>query len=473
TSSDSPSDDLSNSLFDHSLPAPSSGMRPSHHLCSLVPSIPRSSAAIPDRPSHDSSFVSPSRKRSRYPAAFVPLSSRISGALSYARADLLPSPKRVKSSEFATDLEDSSTERFKLSRSKETDLDMDIDVVRSDGIDIDPRIQAKIDKCISYADALRDRGIDARVVVEAVDQDEIETGARGLVEVRVDRVTHPVIADDIPKPAQEEGAIEVTYETLVNLVQRFHDYIVEIPVHHVQAIEDIQRESGTQDRSDRTSETMPKTRSGASRTREGGDGDGENGNGGNENEGNGNGGNENGENRNGNGNEGGNRYNFRGFMPTRECTYQDFMKCQPLNFNGTKGVVRLTHWFEKMETVFHISNCLDKYQVKYVTCTLLNSALTWWNSHKRTIGIEAAYAMSWAELMKLMTEVYCLRNEELVVLCTRMVPNEEDKVERFVGGLPDNIQGNVIAAEPTKLQDANRIANNLMDQTLKGYARSA
>ncbi|GKA79790.1 hypothetical protein Tco_0786386 [Tanacetum coccineum] len=34
-----------------------------------------------------------------------------------------------------------------------------------------------------------------------------------------------------------------------------------------------------------------------------------------------------------------------------------------------------------------------------------------WNSHKRTIGNKAAYAMSWAKLMKLMTEVYCLRNE--------------------------------------------------------------
>ncbi|GKE95283.1 putative reverse transcriptase domain-containing protein [Tanacetum coccineum] len=54
-----------------------------------------------------------------------------------------------------------------------------------------------------------------------------------------------------------------------------------------------------------------------------------------------------------------------------------------------------------------------------------------------------------------------------------MVPDEEDKVERFIGGLPDNIQGNVIAAEPTKLQDAIRIANNLIDQKLKGYARSA
>ncbi|GJT06309.1 putative reverse transcriptase domain-containing protein [Tanacetum coccineum] len=147
--------------------------------------------------------------------------------------------------------------------------------------------------------------------------------------------------------------------------------------------------------------TMPNTRSGVSRTCEGvkkqsdrrmaealrvrdagGNRDGGNGNGGNRNIGNG----------NGNGNEGEYGYNFRGFMPARECTYQDFLKCQPLNFNGTEGVV---------------------------------GALTWWNSHKRTIRIEAAYA------------------------------------------------GNMIVVEPTKLQDAIRIANNLMDQKLKGYARSA
>ncbi|GJR36312.1 putative reverse transcriptase domain-containing protein [Tanacetum coccineum] len=46
-------------------------------------------------------------------------------------------------------------------------------------------------------------------------------------------------------------------------------------------------------------------------------------------------------------------------------------------------------WSEKMETVFHISNCPERYQVKYATCTLLDSALTWWNSHKRTIGTDA------------------------------------------------------------------------------------
>ncbi|GKB05709.1 hypothetical protein Tco_0833904 [Tanacetum coccineum] len=107
---------------------------------------------------------------------------------------------------------------------------------------------------------------------------------------------------------------------------------------------------------------------------------------------NGNGANGDGENRNG-GNENPNENNRDARHVTRECTYQDFMKCQPLNFKGIEGVVELIRWFEKMEKVFHISNCPEKYQVKYATCTLLNSALTWWNSHKRTIRAEAAFSM--------------------------------------------------------------------------------
>nr|GEW36031.1 putative reverse transcriptase domain-containing protein [Tanacetum cinerariifolium] len=151
-----------------------------------------------------------------------------------------------------------------------------------------------------------------------------------------------------------------------------------------------------------------------------GNGNGGNGNepGGNEN---GNGGNDNGQGRNGNRNGDG-----IGDRPVaRECTYQDFIKCQPLNFKGTEGVVGLIRWCEKMETVFHISNCLERYQVKF---------------------------------------------QELTMMCTKMVPEEEDRVEKFIGGLSDNIQGNVITAEPTRLQDVVRIANNLMDAKLKGYA---
>nr|GEV04667.1 hypothetical protein [Tanacetum cinerariifolium] len=59
-----------------------------------------------------------------------------------------------------------------------------------------------------------------------------------------------------------------------------------------------------------------------------------------------------------------------------KCTYPDFMKCKPLYFKGTEGVVELTQWFERMETVFRISNCTVENQIKFATCTLLGSALT-------------------------------------------------------------------------------------------------
>ncbi|GJZ45754.1 hypothetical protein Tco_0593350 [Tanacetum coccineum] len=194
----------------------------------------------PDHSSPDlpSTSAGPSRKRRRSPMTSVPALSPVSGALSPVRADLIPSPKRVKDFGYLADVEVDP---------REISLRDDAIVRVSDEPhleqDIDPEIQAEIDECFAYADALRDRGIDARVVVEAVDRDETETGVRGPVEVRVERVTHPAMPEDIPEPAQE-GAVEVTYETLGDLVQRFHDHTQAIPVHRIQAIEGVQREQG-------------------------------------------------------------------------------------------------------------------------------------------------------------------------------------------------------------------------------------
>ncbi|GJV08048.1 putative reverse transcriptase domain-containing protein [Tanacetum coccineum] len=95
----------------------------------------------------------------------------------------------------------------------------------------------------------------------------------------------------------------------------------------------------------------------------------------------------------------------------RECTYPDFMKCKPLYFKGTEGFFELTQWFERMETVFRISNCTVENQIKFVTCTLFGSALTWWNSHVRTVGHDVAYVMTWTNLKKMMTDKYCPRGE--------------------------------------------------------------
>nr|GFA43421.1 hypothetical protein [Tanacetum cinerariifolium] len=147
---------------------------------------------------------------------------------------------------------------------------------------------------------------------------------------------------------------------------------------------------------------------------------------------------------------------------TRECTYTDFIKCQPLPFKGTKGVASLSQWFERMESVFHISNCAVENQVKFATCTLHFVALTWWNTHVKTVGHEAAYSMPWKTLIKMMTEKYCPRNK---------IRKLEMKLwDLKVKGIPDMIHGSVVASKPKTMQEAVEIATELMDKKIRTFA---
>nr|GEV21366.1 hypothetical protein [Tanacetum cinerariifolium] len=110
----------------------------------------------------------------------------------------------------------------------------------------------------------------------------------------------------------------------------------------------------------------------------------------------------------------------------RECTYTDFLKCQPLPFKGTEG----------------------------------------------TVGHEAAYGMSWKTLMKMMTDKYCPRNEirKLEMELWELKVNEADKIEKYVGGLPDMIHESVVASKPKTMQEAIEISTELMDKKIRTFA---
>ncbi|GJT42508.1 hypothetical protein Tco_0951223 [Tanacetum coccineum] len=138
--------------------------------------------------------------------------------------------------------------------------------------------------------------------------------------------------------------------------------------------------------------------------------------------------------------------NRRNVQTTRPCFYADFMKCQPLNFKGAEGVVGLTRWIEKMESVFNISGCAVENQVKFATCTLLGAAaygeikkleIELWNLKVKGNDIPA----------------YTERFQELTLICTKFVANETEKIDKYLSGLPDNIYGNVKAAKPKTLID--------------------
>ncbi|GJU91831.1 putative reverse transcriptase domain-containing protein [Tanacetum coccineum] len=97
-----------------------------------------------------------------------------------------------------------------------------------------------------------------------------------------------------------------------------------------------------------------------------------------------------------------------------------------------------------MESVFHISNCTVENQVKFATCTLHSVALTWWNTHVKTVGHDAAYG--------------------------RMFLEESDKIKKYVGGLPDMIHRSVVASKPKTMQEAVEIATELMDKKIRTFA---
>ncbi|GJR24367.1 putative reverse transcriptase domain-containing protein [Tanacetum coccineum] len=128
--------------------------------------------------------------------------------------------------------------------------------------------------------------------------------------------------------------------------------------------------------------------------------------------------------------------------------------------------------------------------LKFATCTFLGNALTWWNSHMKAVTQDVAYAMDWKTLKKMMTDKYgprgeikkleielwnlkvkgtdvasyTLRFQELALMCGRMYHKESEEVEKYVGGLPDMIRGNVMSNQPKTMEKAIEFANDQMDQ---------
>nr|GEZ89184.1 hypothetical protein [Tanacetum cinerariifolium] len=165
-------------------------------------------------------------------------------------------------------------------------------------------------------------------------------------------------------------------------------------------------------------------------------------------------------------------------------------------FKGTEGVVGLTWWIEKMESVFKINGCAIENQVKFATYTMLDAALTWWNSKIKSLGLDA-YSMTWEVLKKKMTKKYCSQGEvkeleielwnlkvkgndvptyterfqELTLICTKFVANETEKIDKYISRLPDNIYGNVKSSKPKTLDETIELANDFMDHKLRTYPK--
>ncbi|GJX33767.1 hypothetical protein Tco_0245324 [Tanacetum coccineum] len=70
--------------------------------------------------------------------------------------------------------------------------------------------------------------------------------------------------------------------------------------------------------------------------------------------------------------------------------YKEFISCQPFYFNGTEGAVGLIRWFERTESVFSRSKCIEENKVTFATGTLTDDAQSWWNAYAQPMGVDQA-----------------------------------------------------------------------------------
>ncbi|GJV78988.1 putative reverse transcriptase domain-containing protein [Tanacetum coccineum] len=93
------------------------------------------------------------------------------------------------------------------------------------------------------------------------------------------------------------------------------------------------------------------------------------------------------------------------------CSYKEFLACNPKEYDGKGGVVVLTCWIEKMESVHDMSGCSVDQKVKYTAGSFVGKDLTWWNSQIRNLRREVAISMSWNDFKFMMIQEFCPSHE--------------------------------------------------------------
>ncbi|GJR47836.1 hypothetical protein Tco_1315939 [Tanacetum coccineum] len=114
---------------------------------------------------------------------------------------------------------------------------------------------------------------------------------------------------------------------------------------------------------------------------------------------------------NANNGNGGNGGGGNGNGGNNKCTIKAFQSCNPKEYDRKGGTIVLTRWIEKMENVIDNSGCAENQKVRYAASSLVNKALTWWNTQVQVRGREAAMAMTRNNFKALMVEEFCPSNE--------------------------------------------------------------
>ncbi|GJV87218.1 hypothetical protein Tco_1531156, partial [Tanacetum coccineum] len=117
--------------------------------------------------------------------------------------------------------------------------------------------------------------------------------------------------------------------------------------------------------------------------------------------------------------------------------------------------------------VTFMNDCKEMDKVKFATATLQSCALTWWNGRIASMGIDDANGTPWTGLKGTGIDGYTNRFHKLALLCPRMVEPKQVKVEQYIRGLSKNIRGDVTSSRPAGIDEAVRMAYQLMGQIIQ------
>ncbi|GKA66596.1 putative reverse transcriptase domain-containing protein [Tanacetum coccineum] len=151
------------------------------------------------------------------------------------------------------------------------------------------------------------------------------------------------------------------------------------------------------------------------------------------------------------------------------CSYKEFLTCNLKEYDGKGGVVVLTRWIEKMESVHDMSGCSINQKVKYTTCSFVGKALIRRNSQICTLSQEVTLESElWNHAMVgARYAAYTDRFRELARLVPHLVTLESRMIKRYVYGLAPQIHGMVAVIEPKTIQKAVQISGALTDEAMR------
>ncbi|XP_035837690.1 uncharacterized protein LOC110898590 [Helianthus annuus] len=157
-----------------------------------------------------------------------------------------------------------------------------------------------------------------------------------------------------------------------------------------------------------------------------------------------------------------------------------FISCNPPSFDGKKGAIEAHEWLSEVEAILDVSDCHERNKVRFAVHLFKSEALFWWRIQKQTRGDDLAHHLSWKEFSELFTNYFCppsetdriekeflhlelgnktyreyvTKSNEMSRIVSYLVNPKENRIRRFLWGLPTEYRTFIKSTKPTTYHDA-------------------